>query len=130
MKTETRQRLETVNLLELAPIRVASWEENVDGRVTVERRKPVGEGVRLWLRYWLAVRRVRLDERGSFTWQLLDGSHTVAEIAERVRDRFGEAVEPAEERVGHLVRFLHREDLVRYPNRDGGSDTTWQVESR
>lgn len=115
-----RQRfraLEAVNLLELAPVRLAAWTE-CDGRVIIERPKPAAPALRRpgeWLRYWLAVRRIRLDERGSHAWELLDGSRTVADVAEALRRRFGESVEPAEERAGELVRRLHAEDLVAYP---------------
>lgn len=112
------QRLAKVNLLGLSPVRKAPWTV-VDGRVTIERPKPVdrhhlGE----WIRYWLAVSRVRLDERGSCVWQLLDGRHSVAEVAGELRREFGDAVEPAEERAGELVRMLRAEGLVAYPGWD------------
>jgi hypothetical protein len=94
-------------------VRVAPWKEEA-GRVVIERPKPSGSlGTRL--RYWLAVRRIRLDERGSFAWRLMDGEKTVAEMAEDLRQEYGEQVEPAEERAGQLVRMLHSEDLVAYP---------------
>ena len=100
----------------MAPIRRATWKE-VEGRVVLERPKLQGSiGERL--RYWLAVRRIRLDEKGSYAWRLLDGSKTVAELAEALRHEFGEQVEPAEERAGQLVRMLHSEDLLAYPGWD------------
>lgn len=110
--------LEQINLLELMPVRLASWDE-VDGRVVIERFKPTGPGrVREKLRYWLAVRRIRLDERGSLIWRLLDGTKSVADVAEALRLRFGEQVEPAEDRAGQLIRMLHKEDLLAYPGWD------------
>ncbi|NIN72686.1 MAG: hypothetical protein GTO46_12345, partial [Gemmatimonadetes bacterium] len=42
-------RLEEINLLEVAPVRLASWEE-VDERVVVERPVPAGRGPRALLR--------------------------------------------------------------------------------
>ena len=112
------QELEQINLLELTPVRLASWSE-VDGRVVIERPKPESTGkVREQLRYWLAVRRIRLDERGSLAWRLLDGTKTVADVALALREEFGEQVEPAEDRAGQLVRMLHREDLLGYPEWD------------
>jgi len=107
-------------LLELAPIRRAIWQE-VDGRVVIDRPKPGGSGLHgviEWLRYWLAMRRIRLDKQGSRAWQLLDGSRTVGEAANALRLEFGEVVEPVEERLGHLVRMLHNEELLAYPGWD------------
>ena len=112
------QELESTNLLELMPVRQAAWSE-VEGKVVIERTKPQGFGrVREKLRYWLAIKRIRLDERGSLAWKLMDGSTSVAEVAQALRDEFGEAVEPAEERAGRLVRMLHKEDLLAYPGWD------------
>ncbi len=112
------KELEQINLLELAPVRLCPWQE-VDGRVVIERPKPTGKGsFGAKIRYWLAVRRIRLDERGSLAWRLLDGSRSVAEVAGALRDEFGKQVEPAEDRAGQLVRMLHREDLLAYPGWD------------
>jgi hypothetical protein len=69
--------------------------------------------------YLLAAQRLRLDQMGSASWLLLDGEHSVAEVAAMLRERFGEDVEPVEERLGHLVRVLRREGLVVYPEWDG-----------
>ena len=113
--------LDKVNLLDLAPVRAAPWEEFDEGRVIIERPKPGGRGLqrlRSWARYWLAVRRIRLDVRGSFAWRHLDGRCTVGELAEAMRRHFGEEVEPVEERVGQLVRLLYEEDLLLYPGWD------------
>ena len=107
--------------MELTPIRLAPWKE-VEDRVVIERPKSKGS-LHNWLRYWLAIRRIRLDDRGSFVWRLFDGDKTVAELAEALRQEFGEQVEPAEERTGRLVRMLHSEDLLAYPGWDEvGSD--------
>lgn len=114
------EALEKINLLDLVPIRRAHWQE-VGDCVVIERPKPSGSGLRgllEWLRYRLAVRRIRLDERGSRAWLLLDGLHTVGEVASALRLEFGELVEPAEERIGHLVRMLHKEELLAYPGWD------------
>jgi hypothetical protein len=120
MKRLTREALDQINLLEIAPVRLAEWEEE-KGRLSVIRPKPARRGIGAllpWLQYWLAVPRLRLDDRGAFVWLHLDGVRTVGEIAELARVHFGEAVEPAEERVGRLVLMFRREDLVAYPGLD------------
>lgn len=119
-KRRQRDELEGVNLLELAPVRTAEWEE-VAGRVVVHRPTPTRRGPRsafAWLLYSLAASRIRLDEMGSCTWLLLDGEHTVAQIAQQLRERFGDAIEPAEERLGRLILVMRREGLIAYPGWD------------
>jgi hypothetical protein len=112
------RELEQINLLGLVPVRLAPWSE-VEGRVVIERPKPKGAGrIGEKVRYWLAVRRVRLDDRGSLVWRLLDGEKSVADVARALREEFGDQVEPAEERAGQLIRMLYREDLLAYPDGD------------
>ena len=87
------------NLLEMTPVRVAAWQE-VEDRVVVERPRPSRRGipgVGERLSYFLSMRKIRLDERGSFLWLLVDGRRSVAEVAEAMREQFGDEVEPAEE---------------------------------
>ena len=111
-----RTRRDAPNLLDVAPIRVADWVTDGE-RLVVIRPRPRSRGLLLpldWLAYFMAVRRIRLDEVGTAAWRLFDGARTVGEVAELVRDQFGDAVEPAEQRLGHLVRLLHRERLVCY----------------
>ncbi len=122
-RTRSREEaLRSTNLLELAPRAAAEWEE-VDGHVVILRPKPVAKGLRgLWekFRYFSASSRIRLDDMGSHAWRMMDGRHTVAEVANSLRDRFGKEVEPAEERAGQLVRMLRHEELVSYPGWDDG----------
>lgn len=112
--------LASVNLLELRPVRAAAWEE-ADGRVVVERPRPRARGLKApveWLSYLMSVRRIRLDPVCSHAWRQLDGSRTVEEVAARLRQEFGDAVEPAEERLGHLVRMMRDDGLLAYPGWD------------
>ena len=120
MKPLRKEDLDRVNLLDVAPVRLTESEE-VKGRLVVIRPKPKRRGVTAllnWLQYWMAVPRIRLDDRGAFVWRLLDGQRTVGEIAQLARERFGDAIEPAEERVGRLMLMFRREDLVAYPGVD------------
>jgi hypothetical protein len=109
-----------VNLLEIAPVRSAEWEE-IDGRVVIERPRPLAPGLRAplqWLGFLMSTRRIKLDALGSYAWARLDGAHSVAELAEAMRREFGAEVEPAEERLGTLIRQLRSQDMVIYPGWD------------
>ena len=112
--------LETVNLLEVIPLRLAEWTETA-GRVVVVRPKsmragPLGQ-IDLLL-YLLSARRIRLDAFGSFAWLQLDGERSVGQVVTLLREEFGDKVEPVEERLGHLVRVFRREGFVAYPGWD------------
>lgn len=120
LRRPKRDALAGVNVLALRPVRIAAWEER-DGRVVLIRPGPTTSGLRgLWdrLLHQLSARRIRLDEIGSAAWLALDGDRTVAQVAVDLRADFGAAVEPAEDRLGHLVRVLRREGFLVYPGVD------------
>lgn len=120
MGRKTPDPLAGVNLLEIAPVRLAGWEDR-EGRVVLERPRPLSRGLRGLLErlaFQMASRRVRLDAIGSSAWKSFDGATTVGEAARALREEFGEAAEPAEERLGQLVRMLRREGMVGYPGWD------------
>lgn len=117
-----RARLRETNLLDLVPVRMAAWSES-DNRVVIERPGPRNRGLRgvsERLSHWLAPRRLRLDELGSYTWRRLDGRTAVGEIADDIRKRFGEKAEPVEERVALFICQLWREGFLAYPELEEG----------
>ena len=101
------------NLLAWTPVRIAEWRD-VDGGIVLERPPAKRSGVRGIgrLTSFMAVRRVRLDDVGSFSWKRFDGATTVGEVCGALRERFGESVEPAEERLGRFVQSLRREGFL------------------
>jgi len=115
----TRDPLEGVDLLGLAPERIAGWHEDGD-RVVVERPLPRVRGLRslfLRLSFLTGVKRLRLDELGTAVWRRLDG-RTVAGVAEGLRSEFGERCEPAEQRLRLYLTLLRRERLIAFPGFD------------
>ena len=112
--------LEAVNLLEVSPVRLADWIEK-QGRVIVIRPKfvrPGPLGLIDHLLHLLSARRIRLDAFGSFAWLQLDGTRSVGQVVVLLREEFGDKVEPAEERVGHLIRVFRSQQFVAYPHWD------------
>ncbi len=92
------------------PSRRFDWSLDDDGRCVVLRPK-LGEGR---VGRWFAARlgdpyyRIRLDECGAFVWKACDGRTPLTVIAERMRDEFGDRVEPTKERLGRFVQqMLH-----------------------
>lgn len=112
--------LETVNLLEVSPVRLAEWTEK-QGRVVIFRPKTLRAGPLGWIDlvlYLLSARRIRLDALGSFAWLQLDSETSVGKVVARMREEFGEKVEPAEERLGHLIRVFRSQGFVAFPGWD------------
>ncbi len=109
--------LQHLNLLDLAPVRLARWEE-ADERIVLIRPRPRSVNPFQWLAYFIAPPRVRLDPIGTLMWKRLDGSMTVGGLAGELRKAFGDGVEPAEERLGYLIRMLRQDGFVGFPGWD------------
>jgi len=117
------KELEGVNLMGLAPRRIAEWEER-DGRIVVLRPAPVTQGLRgVMDRFFhrMSASRIRLADQGGFAWFHLAGDRTVAEVGELMRAEFGEGVEPVEERLGHFILVMRKEGFLSYPDWDDQS---------
>jgi len=82
LRRKRPDELESVNLLELIPVRIAEWEERAERvvviRPTSSRKGLVGLIDRFL--YLLSARRIRLDPIGTFAWVNLDGERTVGEV--------------------------------------------------
>ena len=81
---DRERELEGVNLMGLAPRRIAEWEEK-EGRIVVIRPAPVTQGFRgVMDRFFhrMSASRIRLDDQGGFAWVHLDGDRTVAEVGD------------------------------------------------
>ncbi len=50
--------------------------------------------------------KIHLDEAGSIVWNLIDGEKTVFEIANILKNKLGENVEPVYERTGKLIAIM------------------------
>ncbi len=82
-----------------------------------------------WLVRWLVPLlakpdvRLRLDDLGSFVWRRCDGSRTVREIADEVREHFGGEPDPTLDRVVQFMRRLTRADTLTFipPDTDPAS---------
>ena len=119
-RKKQEKELEGVNLLGLAPLRYAEWEGE-EGRIVLLRPEPTDTGLKGFMERFfhrMSANRIRLDEVGSFAWLHLDGERTVGEVAGLLREEFGEKVDPAEERLAHLIWMLRREKLLGYPGWD------------
>ena len=58
------------------------------------------------------VSHIKLDEQGSFIFPKIDGVRTVGEIAELVKEEFGEKAEPLYDRLVKYLQILHNNGFI------------------
>lgn len=94
------------NYLDFIPYHNPAVESNVDekGNVTIFREN---KGFFYFITQKLLkkprVSQIHLDEMGNFIWPLIDGERSVLQIAQLVKEKFGEKAEPLYNR---LVSYL------------------------
>ena len=102
---ERRKILKNINYLNIIPYRIHKEEVDENGLVTVLipkfKRKFAIEILNV-IRKPQNIR-IKLDEFGSEAWLQVNGNQTVSAIAKKLVQKFGEKIQPAEER---LTKFL------------------------
>ena len=104
-----------INLLELRPLRLLSWEEAEYGLVVVLKPKFENPFLKKWLLPFFKSRnfRIRLDAFGSLVFRMCDGKTSCEKIAAALREKFGEQVEPVHERLGLFIRQLENNRFIK-----------------
>ena len=89
------------------PRRLLEWEEE-DGRCVLLRPRlgPTRFGRWAARQFGEPHYRIRLDDVGSLIWKACDGHTSLADIVGRMRERFGDQVEPADKRLAAFVRKM------------------------
>lgn len=111
-----KNKYEGINLLDLKPIRSFEYVIQDDNKVTLLipkfRDKILGKYLQTIIKkkYY----KVKLDTLGSFVWLKCDGQTTVREIATKLKDVFGDAAEPAYDRVATFIQQLYRGDCITF----------------
>lgn len=105
------------NLLDYIPVRQIEWQENPETNLIIIL-KPKFDN-KFLRKYFLPQLKspnfkVNLDEYGTRIWNLIDGQRTVMQIADSLRDTYGESVEPVYERVGTFMRSLETNKFISY----------------
>ena len=103
-----------VNLLDLKPARNLSWEAGQDGRTVLLIPKFRKGLMAKWVQPKLRRPnfRIKLDENGSFIWDLCNGQRTVGEIARFMNEKHGADFDPKYERTGKFITQMLREKFL------------------
>ncbi|UCG69267.1 MAG: PqqD family protein [Thermoplasmata archaeon] len=109
-----RRQKETPNILDMIPVRKYQWVEKDTVSVKVPRFRS-----RLGKKFCALLKKeptynVNLDKHCSFVWKLCDGKRTVREIGKSLSEKYGDEVEPVNQRLGELFHIMEANKLIMY----------------
>lgn len=107
-----------INLLELVPEQIVQSTRNDEGIVTILgprfktslMKRLIGQ--RLKTRHF----KIALDDIGTAVWENIDGSRNIGEISNILREKFGEKIEPCNDRLAMFFTQLEMSRFIRYTN--------------
>lgn len=114
--TERRKILKKANYLELHPVRLQKEEIDDENFVTIlipKFKNPV------LVKYLVPKMKspdikLKLDELGSAAWILMDGKKNVALVASLLTEKFGEKIQPVNERLTKFLTGLYEQRLITF----------------
>lgn len=111
---KTLQQNRELNLWELIPIRKFEFEKSDNDMVTILIPKFTNKFLvqHLMPRLKYPYIKIKLDEIGSAVWLEIDGKKSVGEIAENLEARFGEKIQPIEERLSKFLTQLKMHQFI------------------
>lgn len=113
---QRRKILKNKNALDLTPVRKYSEESGEDDLVSIIIPKFKNKFVREYIlpRLKSPIVKVKLDEFGSASWLLFDGKNTVSDIAEKLVEKFGDRIQPVEERIVKYTTNLYLNGFISF----------------
>lgn len=116
---KNKQQKMNINYLDLIPVRASElrWHEDLKGRVILEVEN-TGCFNRIAQKLFNRPQytKVHLDQQGTFIWPLIDGTRTVADIAQMVKDEFGETAEPLYPRIIKYFQIVESYHFIKFAN--------------
>jgi len=108
----------SLNLLDLKPTRSLQWETEGNEQVVLLVPKFRNGFSAKWImpRLTHPFIRVKLDEQGSVVWNLCDGNSTIFDIANKLKEKFGEDFDPQYERIRRFIMQLAKDDFLVFDN--------------
>jgi hypothetical protein len=117
-----KEKNEAKNVLDMIPVRILEWEEKETVIVKAPRfRSYIGRKFCKLLKKEPTYN-INLDKVGSAAWKLCDGERTVRAIGKTLLEKFGDEVEPINERVAELFNIMEANKLITYKRQDSDSD--------
>jgi hypothetical protein len=111
-----KEKKNNINFLELIPVKNIKWERGERGLVVLLKPKFKNK----FLVKYLSPRiknpffRIKLDEIGSYVWELCDEQNTVGNIGRKLKEKFGEKIEPVYDRLILFLRQLEGGKCIKF----------------
>ncbi|PKL81583.1 MAG: PqqD family protein [Ignavibacteriae bacterium HGW-Ignavibacteriae-3] len=114
--SERRKILKGANYLELTPLRIKSEEVNEENLVNIVIPKFANKFAAKFIvpKLKSPVIKIKLDELGSAVWLLIDGKRSVAQIARLLTEKFGDKIEPVNERLPKYLTGLYEQQFITF----------------
>lgn len=106
------------NLLDFIPVKSNStkFESTINKsnniRIIIHRNSILDRFIRKFIKKTPLTFNVDLDDYGSFIYNSIDGTKTIYEIGNEVKEHFGDEVEPLYERLGAFCNLLKNNDFI------------------
>lgn len=109
------------NYLEFIPIinPQNDWSQDEEGVVTIHMvHRGFYAAIAQKFFHTPRVSHIELDEYGSFLWKELDGQRNVGQLAQRMKEQFGDKAEPLYDRLVHYMQILHNNKFILFQGKD------------
>ncbi len=119
LKSELKEN-QTINLFELIPQKNFNYELDSSNNVVILIPKFSNKFLvkNLMPRLKHPYIKIKLDEIGSAVWLEIDGEKTVGEIAENLTYKFGDRIQPIEERLSKFFTQLKLYNFITFINKE------------
>ena len=117
-----KKKQESINYLDLIPERneALRWHRDLKERIVLEvENKGIMNKVAQSLFHKPRFTKVHLDKLGTFIWPLIDGTRTVADIADLVKEEFGKEAEPLYLRIVKYFQIVESYSFIKFVNMPG-----------
>ena len=112
-----KKKKQRKNYLDLIPKRAASltWTADEEGLITLEVEN-TGVFNRIAQKLFKRPKytKVHMEKYGSFLWPLIDGAHTVMELADLQKAEFGDEVDPLYPRVVKYMQIMESYHFISF----------------
>lgn len=111
-----KEKYSRINYLELTPVRIYQHEVENNGLVSVLVPKFDMHLLDKLMSKIIKSRyfKAKLDEFGTETWLEIDGTKSVQKISEHLVEKFGEKINPVNERLTKFLSQLHSYNFITF----------------
>lgn len=112
-----KQKESEKNYLEMIPVKssVLNWHKDAENLVVLEVEN-TGIFNKFAQKFFHRpkITQVHLDKNGSFLWPLIDGEKNIAQLAELLKQEFGEAAEPLYPRIVKFFQIVESYHFIQF----------------